>query len=230
VRADLAPRKRRPPQQAPLAFAYYIPVALAIYAYERVAHRYRLPKDATFLCLFIVLVALPTVLFKQIGAVAFLAIGWQIVLSTFSYCVDARSFGRTPTLREYLFFVFVDPSLVFPLRARRSSEPVPFYSALGRLSLGVCCMTLGRTALLTLPALVEAANSVGVIYVEAASAGTAYLVADETERNLVSTGTMSADIAKRLRAAMEKYFPKRWAPATSRSFRSRTALVRSFRI
>jgi hypothetical protein len=35
-------------------------------------------------------------------------------------------------------------------------------------------------------------------------------ILDEMERNLVSTGTMSADKAARLRAQMEEFSPRRW--------------------
>jgi len=44
-------------------------------------------------------------------------------------------------------------------------------------------------------------------------------ILDEMERNLVSTDTMPADKAARLRTTMETYFPEALVTATSRSSR-----------
>ena len=68
-------------------------------------------------------------------------VGWELVFAGYSYCIDAGR--REPTrLREGLFFLLVDPSLVYPERARPLARPDRPGKALARIALGAVAVLL----------------------------------------------------------------------------------------
>jgi hypothetical protein len=74
-----------------------------------------------FTSVFVLFLGAPALLRHQLPTAAFLVIGWELMLKGYSYASDAPENGTR--LRDCLFFMFVDPSLVFPHRAKRASIP-----------------------------------------------------------------------------------------------------------
>jgi hypothetical protein len=66
---------------------------------------------------------LPGVLLPGVSATVFLVVGWDLVLSSYSYCIEtSRPGAPRPSLGEGLFFLLVNPTLVYTVRGRRTSD------------------------------------------------------------------------------------------------------------
>ena len=141
-----------------VGLTYYFCASVVAYRLQPAAATGKISKDALFCLLFVAFVALPTLLFRAIGIVPLLTIGWLLVFSTYSYCVDAPSGRAAPTFGGFLFFVFLDPSLVYPERARKPSSSVQSTPAakapLLRLFTGYCMAVVGGALIDSAPGLV----------------------------------------------------------------------------
>jgi hypothetical protein len=87
---------------------------------------------------------LPTALLRSLPR-TFLLLGWDCVLGAYSYGVDTRNGGRS--LRDFLFFLLVNPVLVYRHRGARLQAPSVDVGALARIGLGVCAVFLSIGAL-----------------------------------------------------------------------------------
>jgi hypothetical protein len=61
-----------------------------------------------------------------------LVLGWDMMLSSYSYCVEAAKTTEDPPLRECLFFLLVNPALVYARRGARVGDPAVRLPAVGR--------------------------------------------------------------------------------------------------
>ena len=98
-------------------------------------------------------VAGPAFLFGKPGIVLQIA-GWEIAMSAYSYAIEARSARRFPSLRDSLFFLLVDPVLVYAERGELVSSPSLSTRLLGRCGLGMLALLARRAlaiALFSLP-------------------------------------------------------------------------------
>lgn len=71
------------------------------------------------------------------------ALGWELALSAYSYCYECARTRREPAFHACLFFILVNPLLVFP---EREHLPAPFTwsrSSLARCAQGVISIGLG---------------------------------------------------------------------------------------
>lgn len=92
----------------------------------------------------LVLLILPAAFVHHAVVSTALILGWELTLKAHSYCVEASASERRPDLREGLFFLLVNPTVLYPERG----GPIPERAvdgALGalRIALGVVTM-LGR--------------------------------------------------------------------------------------
>jgi hypothetical protein len=71
----------------------------------------------------------------------FLLLGWDCVLGAYSYGVDTRD-GPDRCIRDFLFFLLVNPALVYRQRGTRLQARSIDVGALARVSLGVCAVLL----------------------------------------------------------------------------------------
>ena len=62
-------------------------------------------------------------------------LGWEVSLAAYSYLIDGRSEGRLPNLADGLFFLVVNPTLVFTERGHRTRAPG--WNARGALRIGL---------------------------------------------------------------------------------------------
>jgi hypothetical protein len=73
-----------------------------------------------------------------------LVIGADVTLSAYSYLVEARETKRTSTFGECLFFLLVNPVLVFPDRGTQTGNPAFSLRGLGRAALGLLALGTGN--------------------------------------------------------------------------------------
>jgi D-alanyl-lipoteichoic acid acyltransferase DltB (MBOAT superfamily) len=90
--------------------------------------------------------------------------GWERMFSSYSLWADASALQRTPSLREAVTFITVNPCLVFPNRGKIAGSPKLRAAALLRVGLGLVAVTLhllvialfsDRAQFVDLPALVS---------------------------------------------------------------------------
>jgi hypothetical protein len=83
------------------------------------------------------------------AAVPMVVVGWEGMLSAYSYVVDSPS--ATATVQASLFFVLVNPTVVYADRGAQIGDPRLDIAALFRMLTGVLTM-LGRNAVLAVVA------------------------------------------------------------------------------
>lgn len=71
-------------------------------------------------------------------------IGWEMMLASYSYCLDSTRGKETLCLKECLFFILVDPTLVLMYRSQRVFEKRKREYGCFRIILGTITMILHR--------------------------------------------------------------------------------------
>lgn len=98
-------------------------------------------------------------------------VGWEAMLSAYSFCVDTA--GTRPAFGSYVFFTFVNPAIVYSRRGTVVAPPALNGPGLLRITLGVCALLASgviasladRTALLATGAgAASAANKIASAY------------------------------------------------------------------
>jgi hypothetical protein len=94
---------------------------------------------ALFVLCLVAFLLLPALSWPHAQGAAFLPLAWETALCAYSLCVESGRQPNLPSVRESLFFLLVDPSLVFldAERARPRTTPVAPGRALLRVVLGV---------------------------------------------------------------------------------------------
>ncbi|MDD9965026.1 MAG: hypothetical protein OXR73_02275 [Myxococcales bacterium] len=94
---------------------------------------------------FVAFLVLPTLMLPRgLAAATFLILGWELTLKAYSYVVEPGS--RRINLKGCLFYLLVDPTVVFPMRARPAARNVPSGASAGRFAAGMVCMALALAA------------------------------------------------------------------------------------
>ncbi|MBN1654510.1 MAG: hypothetical protein JXA30_12130 [Deltaproteobacteria bacterium] len=122
---------------AVVAYAYFALVGLFVYRTSDIVRDGRLTKPALVLLLSFAYVLLPAVVFPSPQCVPIQVIGWEMILSAYSYGNDTAKTKQPRSLSECLFFLLVNPTLVFSERGRRVAEPNVNRSAVARCLLGI---------------------------------------------------------------------------------------------
>jgi hypothetical protein len=92
------------------------------------------------------LIVVPAFAVTHRAIVPMLVVGWEIALSAHSYGVETAGRSR-PSLREGLFFLIVNPTVVYPERGRVVGRPRLELRAIARILIGSVTM-LGRDVVL----------------------------------------------------------------------------------
>lgn len=130
------------------ASAYWALATCALFALARAGAWAKTPGWLTFALLAIAWVVAPAWPLHGPDRAAVVLVGVEGLLSAYS---AARAGRALPSLRVCLFFVLVDPTLVFSQRARRSAEPsLTLWPAL-RLLLGAAAVAAGVALALVAP-------------------------------------------------------------------------------
>lgn len=140
------------------ALTYYLGAAAAIFQLHKPVLRKRMGNDSLFCIALLAYVALPTLLFRSTGIVAALLVGWFMVLSSYSYCVDIARQRYPARFRDFLFFTFIDPALSLPERSHRATVRAGWRKVTERASRGLLLLTLGETFLSLFPSIAQATH------------------------------------------------------------------------
>jgi hypothetical protein len=85
----------------------------------------------------------PALLLPEAGRATVLVIGWDLVLSSYSYCVEVAEGTKGPAIGDCLFFLLVNPALVYSNRGRPVSAPGFDFRAVLRAVLGMLTIFIG---------------------------------------------------------------------------------------
>jgi D-alanyl-lipoteichoic acid acyltransferase DltB (MBOAT superfamily) len=126
-----------------IGLSYYLLMVLCVYALQPTWRSRGIGRDVLLISMLGAFVVFPAFVFRRVDSVTMLGVGWNIMLASYSYCTDAGSERSRPPLKSALFFLMVDPSLVYPQRA----HPAPTHArrGLGRVALGVLSIVFGHT-------------------------------------------------------------------------------------
>ena len=103
---------------------YYLLLCLGANHLSALMASGRVTRGAAFILLFVVFLLAPGVLLPGLAIGAFLAVGWELVLRTFSYSVETSRAGATRASRsDCLFFLLVNPTLVYTARGVALTSP-----------------------------------------------------------------------------------------------------------
>jgi hypothetical protein len=123
-----------------VAYCYFAAAACGVPIAARLLRANHVTRGGAFSASASAFLALPCLLVPGPARATALILGWDIMLSSYSYCVEVARSDDDPPLRECLFFLLVNPALVYPRRGVRVGGP----------TLDVRGVTRGVQGLLTL--------------------------------------------------------------------------------
>jgi hypothetical protein len=118
--------------------AYYASLALVVHNVQPFLLARSIPRSAIFAGLAVAYLIVPAALLP-LWARPFLVFGCERLLAACSYCYESRQ----STLRDCLFFLTVDPTVVYPERGRRVKENTAFFRGTSRIVVGA--VTVGAS-------------------------------------------------------------------------------------
>jgi hypothetical protein len=95
---------------------YYLIVCVGVYCLGNMVALGHVTRGAAFVALVIAFLLLPGVLLPGTAIVTFLVFGGELLLAAYSYCVETSRVGFRASVEECLFFLLVNPTVVYTLR------------------------------------------------------------------------------------------------------------------
>ncbi len=118
-------------------YGYYAFVCLGVFLFSRRTSQIMATRAAVFIGCAVLFLVVPAAVVRNIPVSIILIIGWDLMLSSYSYCVDTQKLHTRPSLRDCLFFLLVNPTLVYAERGQPINGPKFGFRALLRIALGL---------------------------------------------------------------------------------------------
>jgi hypothetical protein len=118
------------------AYAALVPIATSIHLLATSFARRQIGHVAMAALVAALCFGLPLALSPEAAVPLVVVLAWELALSAYSYCVDNRRAAERPSLRECVFFLLVNPTIVFEERGSPSASG-PRLSGLRRCALGL---------------------------------------------------------------------------------------------
>jgi hypothetical protein len=123
-----------------LAHVYFLAAAVVIFCIGKAIGSSRSAMVLAAIASIVLGAGVPVSALRAEGPL-FWVLGWDFMLSAFSYCADTRR--ERPTLRDCLTFLVVDPSLVYRGRAAPAARPTSLLRSGARAASGSLAMLTG---------------------------------------------------------------------------------------
>jgi hypothetical protein len=121
------------------AYAYFVAVSAVVPWLALQLRARRLTTGALFACCTVAYVGLPAVLWpSDAKSAVVLVLGWDALLSSYSYCVEVSQSRDDPVLGDCIFFLLVNPALVYARRGDSIGSPALNLRATARIGLALC--------------------------------------------------------------------------------------------
>lgn len=130
-----------------VALAYFAALTVGVHTLSAIYAARRADKAALFVLLATAFVLVPSLLVPGPRSVDAQLLGWDLMFSGYSYCIDASRMRERPSLRECAFFMLVNPTYVFAERGERTGPPAVSAAALRRALGGIAWIALHRVVL-----------------------------------------------------------------------------------
>jgi hypothetical protein len=124
-----------------LGFAYFTGAALGFHGLRQALTRGHIGKLSVLAASAIAFQLIPALLIRGSGSATVHVLGWELMLGAYSYCVDSARSAEQPRLRDGVFFLLVNPVLVYAERGRNLETAQLDRRALGYCGLGFCGLT-----------------------------------------------------------------------------------------
>jgi hypothetical protein len=133
-----------------VVYGYFAAIGGVAPIAARLLRERRMTRGGLFAACISAFLAVPCFLVPGPARAAALLLGWDIMLSSYSYCVEVAKGRDDPTRADCLFFLLVNPALVYVNRGKQVSSPALSTRGLGRSALGL--LTLLVTFAVVTPA------------------------------------------------------------------------------
>jgi len=120
----------------------------------------RISKKALFVFNFLLFMLLPALFVPRQFAFVVLILGWDMTLSSYSFCVDTMEKPNTKDWLDCLFFILINPTLVYRRRGKPVSEPAANRCAVFRLTWGMLCLVAYCSLAAALPMYLQLDDSI----------------------------------------------------------------------
>ena len=126
-----------------VCFGYFSVCAVAVWKLASQVQDWNAPKHAP-LCfgLFFACVAIPKVCLPAPANAVAVPFGWEFSLAAYSYVREVRREHQCPPLADGMFFLLVNPVLVYAERSRTTNRPALDRRHCARVALGVLALLL----------------------------------------------------------------------------------------
>jgi hypothetical protein len=123
-----------------IGLLYYVCCAAALPRLTRALRADEVTPGALFVLFTIAFLAVPSLTLESAHAGAFIVLGWDLLMSSYSYCHDVARRDEEPRLESCLFFLFVDPTLCYGNRGTYLGSEGQQLRGLRRGALGVLAL------------------------------------------------------------------------------------------
>jgi hypothetical protein len=128
--------------------AYYIAISLAINWLSHLLAAGHITRGALVVLLVWFCLLLPGAVLPGLSIALYLVVGMELALSAYSYCIEtSRPGSATAPLRDALFFLLVNPTLVYSASGAFTGITSRRANGLWRAAAGVAVMFLGAACL-----------------------------------------------------------------------------------
>jgi hypothetical protein len=143
------------------AYGYYVSAGALVFRLHPLVADERIGRDSLFCIAFVAFVAAPTYLFRFFGVLTLLVVGWFMVLSAYSYCVEIGRQRYTARLADFLFFTLVDPATSLTDRSQPSAQRLVPPGTLARLCGGLLVALIAQLTINAFPMIARVAHFEG---------------------------------------------------------------------
>lgn len=130
-----------------LGTLYYLACAIVVPRCARALRHGRVTAGALFVLFATAYLVVPNLTLTGAHAAPFLVLGWDLLLSSYSYCHDLRRREESPQLARCLFFLFVDPTLTYSSCSLYIGHGRQAATGARRIALGVLALLLTNAVL-----------------------------------------------------------------------------------
>jgi hypothetical protein len=116
-----------------LSYLYLLAVGSAVPLAAHALRSKRLSRPTVFAICFSSFLLVPGLFWPPSMKLAALVFGWDLVLSSYSYCVESSRSEEPLSRADCWFFLFVNPALVYSQRGSRTGPPSVDRTGLGRI-------------------------------------------------------------------------------------------------
>ena len=154
---------------------YYLLCSTFVFFLERAFSRGHVSAGSAFATCAFVFVVVPSLALPHAGEILVLTLGWELIFSAYSYCLEASRESVQPRLYDCWYFLLVNPVLVYPDRgeplcASLQSKPALLRQGIVRAAVGALGIALGTALILPV------ATALGLFQAAPAEPGAALLL------------------------------------------------------